>query len=583
MLNLNTNLKSALYQGIFVPVPLVILILFMSHSLASAQNGNGLVIPSDDYDQAIVGNLDRTIEGDTLADGSRAHDYYILERDGEYWLESTIQNDGWHLHLVAEDGEGHPPIVRPAVDLTGESRTIFNINGDVTIDGIYFSNMDDQGSINRRMFRIIASDSRFVFNNIWAEYDSQAFFRTDGDNNVIIITNSMLRNSGPSDSGGNGRIFDLRGNPSDSLIMENNTVYNIQYAALRSQRANVKYVRLNHNTFVDVGFDWHFWEFNEVHFTNNQVINNGYRGISPTTEMNGEPIVPSIMSTTGVFLIDSMSEVPDEERIIRFANNNFQFSWDEMTVDDHVFYDDITLHRPLYGPMEAPVQSVFDNNEDRMNVALFDSVGWDWVTRGLIEFENNITDDDGTLQWTDRSDINVVAEFSRYLVEEDDPDNIPILYDRYPADGNWLVTGLDMWRDFSYATTAPSYTSAENGYPIGDLNWFPDKKARWEVGDVLTSSEIEPAIPTRTAIVGNYPNPFNPTSQLVFNLSSKERVGFEIYNTLGQMVQVIEPMAYNAGRHEVTIDGAHLSSGIYLVRMLTDGQVNATHKITLIK
>ena len=34
--------------------------------------------------------------------------------------------------------------------------------------------------------------------------------------------------------------------------------------------------------------------------------------------------------------------------------------------------------------------------------------------------------------------------------------------------------------DFSYSTASASYTAAAGDFPLGDLNWFPDKKAEWE-------------------------------------------------------------------------------------------------------
>ncbi len=44
---------------------------------------------------------------------------------------------------------------------------------------------------------------------------------------------------------------------------------------------------------------------------------------------------------------------------------------------------------------------------------------------------------------------------------------------------------IEYYRDTlncSYPTTTAAYTGATGGYPVGDLNWFPDKKAEWEIG-----------------------------------------------------------------------------------------------------
>lgn len=41
-------------------------------------------------------------------------------------------------------------------------------------------------------------------------------------------------------------------------------------------------------------------------------------------------------------------------------------------------------------------------------------------------------------------------------------------------------------------------------------------------------------LPKKTELVGNYPNPFNPTTTIVFNLNKNAKVEIEIFNILGQ-------------------------------------------------
>lgn len=92
-------------------------------------------------------------------------------------------------------------------------------------------------------------------------------------------------------------------------------------------------------------------------------------------------------------------------------------------------------------------------------------------------------------------------------------------------------------------------------------------------------------------IAGNYPNPFNPTTTIRFYLDPglNGNVKFiKIYNIMGQLVAVIDITGYSAGWHEVVFNGkdmfgANLSSGIYFVRLESDGRAFNTVRINLIK
>ncbi|PJF20410.1 MAG: hypothetical protein CUN56_16315, partial [Phototrophicales bacterium] len=54
------------------------------------------------------GTLNEAIDGDTTATGARvdSNTVYVLERDGIYILDGTIEHRGYHLQIVAADGDG---------------------------------------------------------------------------------------------------------------------------------------------------------------------------------------------------------------------------------------------------------------------------------------------------------------------------------------------------------------------------------------------------------------------------------------------------------------------------------------------
>ncbi|WP_456426912.1 T9SS type A sorting domain-containing protein [Rhodocaloribacter sp.] len=82
--------------------------------------------------------------------------------------------------------------------------------------------------------------------------------------------------------------------------------------------------------------------------------------------------------------------------------------------------------------------------------------------------------------------------------------------------------------------------------------------------------ETPPASPT---LLGNYPNPFNPTTTINFNLPEAQPVRLAVFNVLGQQVQVLADGPMEAGRHEVRFLAGDLPSGLYLARLATPSGV----------
>jgi len=90
-----------------------------------------------------------------------------------------------------------------------------------------------------------------------------------------------------------------------------------------------------------------------------------------------------------------------------------------------------------------------------------------------------------------------------------------------------------------------------------------------------------------TALQGNYPNPFNPATNVSFSLSASEQVELMIYNVRGQRVKTLVNETLQAGSHSVTwngdTDGGGLaSSGVYFLSMKA-GRYTAVKKMILLK
>ena len=93
--------------------------------------------------------------------------------------------------------------------------------------------------------------------------------------------------------------------------------------------------------------------------------------------------------------------------------------------------------------------------------------------------------------------------------------------------------------------------------------------------------------PASYQLVGNYPNPFNPSTDIKFLAPQDGNVRIDIYNINGQLVKTVLDEYVSAGVKAVTwdgtnADGSKVNSGIYLYK-LTAGDVVQTQKMVLMK
>jgi hypothetical protein len=96
-----------------------------------------------------------------------------------------------------------------------------------------------------------------------------------------------------------------------------------------------------------------------------------------------------------------------------------------------------------------------------------------------------------------------------------------------------------------------------------------------------SGSNQAPDLPWSTSLVRNYPNPFNPSTQLEYYLENGSDVDFKVYNLKGQLVDQFTLRNQNSGFHRYTWE-PQFSSGVYLIRFTADGKSNS-RKVILSK
>ena len=177
------------------------------------------------------------------------------------------------------------------------------------------------------------------------------------------------------------------------------------------------------------------------------------------------------------------------------------------------------------------------------------------------------------------------------------------LLDDYVAQLSWSPVDDN---DFSYYSI---YRSQEEGFDpsliepianISDLNIFIDLTLE-EGNDyyyVISATDVNEneslysdyvsITPLSTldelvfSLNPSYPNPFNPTTNISYDISNISNVNLSIYNSAGQLVEVLVDKLQNPGSYNLVWDAKNHTSGIYFIK-LTSGKDLSTQKIMLIK
>ena len=107
-----------------------------------------------------------------------------------------------------------------------------------------------------------------------------------------------------------------------------------------------------------------------------------------------------------------------------------------------------------------------------------------------------------------------------------------------------------------------------------------DERTTFTIPVVLTvvnTPVTDDYLPTTTELIGAYPNPFNPETNIKFNLAQSCNIILDIFNVKGQIVTRLAKGNYSAGEHVVRWDGKDssgraVSSGIYFCRFSARGE-----------
>ena len=185
--------------------------------------------------------------------------------------------------------------------------------------------------------------------------------------------------------------------------------------------------------------------------------------------------------------------------------------------------------------------------------------------------------DANVLSWDEPGDPDV-AYFKIYRAEWDggDPPAFP------GGDAYALEAGLG-WTDPLVAKTAWDWY-----YFVTAVDFNGNESEPTGAADTALSGVNDPSLPQRVVLHPVYPNPFNPSTTIRFELPEPASVRLEIYDVSGRRIRVLrEGEAYVPGRYDViwdgrSEDGAIAAAGVYFGRLRAAG-MEMTRRMTLLK
>jgi endonuclease/exonuclease/phosphatase family metal-dependent hydrolase len=157
-------------------------------------------------------------------------------------------------------------------------------------------------------------------------------------------------------------------------------------------------------------------------------------------------------------------------------------------------------------------------------------------------------------------------------------------YPTWPSHIDHILITNELFDAFENDSSAISTIKVDEYFPGGWWDYDGDVSDHRPVAmrlDFSTVSAVDTIIPEPFSLT-SYPNPFNPTTVISYELFDEGFVNLSIFNSSGQKVDELVNTILNDGNHRAEWNGSNLPSGPYFAKLTANG-ASKTHKIMLIK
>jgi len=199
----------------------------------------------------------------------------------------------------------------------------------------------------------------------------------------------------------------------------------------------------------------------------------------------------------------------------------------------------------------------------------------------------------GDLRWPTEAEQwgNVVVKVEDAMITELNPTNFDIMVIDDGSGGVFVDDDSDSLSSYILPPVGSLYDEVR-GWVYHHYGTYDDSSTYklvplYESDMVLNTTAIDNAVVPEGYALGNYPNPFNPTTNIAFRIPDAQQVQIVIYNQLGQYVTTLVDQSMQAGEYQVawnglTANGRPVASGLYFYRMVA-GSEQMVGKMTYLK
>ena len=533
---------------------------------------------------------------------------YELKVNGYYPLgknPTTLRNTvivGENNTTFVKNGTAalQPPLIS-GVDSTEESfpnpnAAAIYVTHDLTIKNCNIIQLSPNGFLSYSFINPVSENLNITFDNCLVEHLNKDFiFIPPGKTNYnITLRNCYFVNMNGWPCRRSGGVLDSFSDV-DTLLVENCTHIMGQGSMYRLRPGyTFKRIIFNHNTFVNSAGNTFMnpgYQSN-VSLTNNIFINCNLQCFAPVLSN-----LDVRETDAGNLPMGLVNVYPDSADI---ANN---------TPRKFLCQDNLVYWYPSFADMDSILNAnKIDGATNWQSQKIIMNVRTDSMFKHLgpysaAQYSYLVTDTwkNQLPSFTDTKDLfstqlSKLKTFALATVDTTSLTSLPAWRLINTGSGDFLKSDWPIPVDLSYSD-ADLQTSGLGGFPIGDLNWFPDKKAEWLVqrtdeynyinsalnsGHLTAASHTKENLPAEFQLHQNYPNPFNPGTTISFFLPKAGYVTLKVYNILGREVATLLDEFKAAQTYNIKFNGKGLSSGVYFYRLKVNN-IEKSKKMLLIK
>jgi|GEM_PF-3778451 len=480
---------------------------------------------------AIVADLNA--EGEEVVNNTK----YILQR-GETYPHTEQYEPSHKVWLEAEEGDGPLPRIL-GVSTGGEAPRLLRATDDMTFIGVRYEGLDNDGNhTDNAPMRQRGKGTTLTAKNCVFPDHRHEVFRVDDSNQTWYIENNLIVRNYRKNDWRRGYTISYRDQQVDSVIIKNNTFYNTP----ANISTNNNYTGCNYLEFSQ----------NTVHSVGGLMVDYLYGGQFESALINFG-VAQNVVCKDNI-IIDSAvwGYEPQWADSIFIMNINMTDSTESVDISNNNIWRDPTFLD--LNPDSVEIVKWFDPELEE----LLGEKGADFGFISEPVTFNNVPDQqplrDALVTYFD----SPTAPFDVYLELPTEPDAAEV--------------------DFGY-TAKKSPTASSTGGPLGAERWYDGVT-------VGVEDEADQLVNSFT-LHGNYPNPFNPSTTIRFDLPARADVQITFTNALGQVVYKTPMTSYSAGLNkEVSINGSEWASGVYFYQVsaeLPNSKMVKSGKMMLLK